>query len=367
MKKILFYIPSFANGGAERVASVLLNYWSALDKYEITVINTLPKENDFFKVNSAIPRSFLKFNYNLTGVKFFLEKFYRIYLLRSFLKSRSEVIIVSFMSSPSILLLISSIGLNKKIVCCEHTNYFLYGNKLTRLIRNILYYFFAKKITLLTDRDIKSYPRFLHSKITVLPNPLGVDGSKYNFRHGKIKNNNMINLLFVGRLVAVKGIDRLCSILNELKDIHNWKLTICGDGVLRSDLEEFVKINKLSNRVFLKGSVKDIEDYYLNADLLVMTSISEGLPMVIAEAMSFGVPVIAFDCPTGPREFISHNINGLLVKDGDINEYIKELKFVINNPEKLAILSERASSSVDSYSLSNIDKIWDCIFVGLNN
>lgn len=367
MKKILFYIPSFANGGAERVASVLLNYWSELDKYEITVINTLPEENDFFEVDSAIARLFLKFNYNLSGVKFFFEKFYRIYLLRKLLKSRDEGNIVSFMSSPSILLLISSIGLKKKIVCCEHTNYFLYGNKFTRQIRNFLYYFFAKRITLLTERDVKNYPKYLHSKITVLPNPLGVDGLKGNFRHSKIKNNNIINLLFVGRLVAIKGIDRLCSILKELKELHNWQLTVCGDGVLRCDLENFIKVNKLSDRVFLKGSVKNIEDYYLNADLLVMTSISEGLPMVIAEAMSFGVPVIAFDCPTGPREFIGHNINGLLVKDGDIDGYIKELKYVINNPENLIILSERASSSVDNYSLSNIDKTWDCIFMDLNN
>lgn len=369
MSKILFYIPSFANGGAERVASVLLNHWCEAEKHEVTIINTLPQDYDFFEVNSSIPRVFLRYNYSLNGIKFFFEKLRRMYLLRKLLRSRKEILIVSFMSSPSILLLISSIGLSKKIICCEHTNYHLYGNKLARQFRNLLYYFLANKITLLTERDVKNYPRYLHSKITILPNPLGVDGlEKLSKNLNKMKDKyNIVKLLFVGRLVAVKGIDRLCSILKELKNMNNWQLTICGDGVLRGELEYFVKMNGLSDRVNFEGSVKNIEDYYLDVDLLIMTSISEGLPMVIAEAMSFGVPVIAFDCPTGPREFINHNVNGLLIKDGDIQKFVEELNSIIKNPQRLLLLSESAKNSVDPYRISNIDKIWGGILSDLDD
>lgn len=358
-KKLIFYIPSFENGGAERVASVLLNYWIENNIFLPLVINTIPEEFDFFEIDSSISRTFLEYDYTKKGtLANITERLKRSLLLRKTLRERSEDLVISFLTTPSLLLLVSSIGLKKKVICCEHSNYYLYGNKYSRAVRNLLYFFLADQITLLTARDIDNYPTYLRKKITVVPNPLGIDGSNYNCTlDSSINKRNVTNLLFVGRLVEVKGIKRLCEILKEIKD-DPWHLTICGDGPLRSYLENFLFKNRLSNKVRLTGSVKNIEKYYCNADLLVMTSLQEGLPMVIAEAMSFNIPVIAFDCPTGPREFISHNINGLLIEDNNYESYVNQLRFLLHNRNELKRLAYNTQKSIDSYRVSNINKTW---------
>lgn len=361
MKKFLFYIPGFGSGGAERVATVLLDYWATNTSYEITVANTLPKKTDFFEIDKSIPREFLDFDYEPRGIPALLERVRRAFLLRKFLKKRDEETVVSFLTTPSMLLLIASVGLGKKVICCEHNNYYAYGNKVTRLFRSLLYYLFAEKVTLLTKRDIQNYPALLRSKLEVLPNPLGVDGFSFpkEATHGE-NNHSITKLLFVGRLTKQKGIDRLCEVLEGIKQ-EAWELRICGDGPLRGQLEQFINSKGLSDKVFLEGAVNNIQDYYLEADLLIMTSFWEGLPMVIAEAMSFGVPVIAFDCPTGPREFIDNDANGILVDDGQIEYYISHLLALLHDKEKIGKLSINTRAKVKRYEASQIARKWDAI------
>lgn len=364
MRNIILYIPSFESGGAERVASVLINFWTEERLYSTTVINTLPKETDFYNLDNSVSRVFLNYNYNRKNkLSSIVEKIRRLYILRKKIKSREEDLIVTFMSSPSLLMLIATIGLDKKIICCEHTNYYRFGNKFTRQLKSLVYYFCAYKLTVLTKRDMKNYPSYLRKKITVLPNPLGVDGYFYQnpyFTQNIIKKK--VQLLFVGRLTRVKGIERLCTVLNGIES-DDWHLTICGDGELKDYLNSQLKVNNLVDKVSVIGAVKNIADYYIQSDLLLMTSLAEGLPMVIAEAMSFGVPVIAFDCPTGPREFITQAVNGILVSDGEIDEYIKELERLILNPILIQKLSESCKNSIKSYQVLNIHKIWEEVFL----
>lgn len=363
MRKILFYIPSFESGGAERVASVMINYWNSKEKYEIEIVNTLPKNKDFFTISPQISRIFLDFNYNKQSFGKIKEKFSRIRKLRKTLSNSNEDFIISFLTTPSILILLASVGLNKRIVCCEHTNYYSYGNKVSRCIRNFLYFLLADKITVLTKRDLSNYPKYLRSKIFILPNPLGVDGFKLSsekiqdFSKNRLANSTT-KFLFVGRLNREKGIERLCSILYQIRH-EDWKLSICGDGPLRKYLEDFIDKNNLFDKVSLKGAVSNIQDYYSKADVLLMTSLWEGLPMVIAEAMSFKLPVIAFDCPTGPRELIKDSQNGILVPDGDIDRYIQELTHLIHAPHKIEFMSRHTRNSVIKYKIEKIDEIWD--------
>src|SRR5699024_3707354 len=108
------------------------------------------------------------------------------------------------------------------------------------------------------------YPFYLRSKTTVLPNPLGIEGFKSK---KNIINYKQIELLFVGRLTKVKGIERLCKIINNTQT-QNWHLTICGDGELKEYVESFVKTNNLTDKVTIMGAVRNIEDFYSTADLL---------------------------------------------------------------------------------------------------
>ncbi|MCK8066923.1 glycosyltransferase family 4 protein [Cobetia sp. 1CM21F] len=354
MKNILFYIPSFAGGGAERVASVMLNHWHNVERYNIKVVNTVDESKDLFKIDPGIARYNLSFNYNVNGFKKILEKCKRFYKLRSSIKNNESEIVITFLTYPSILLLISSIGLNKKVICCEHNNYYAVDKKLIRVLRNILFYFFAHKITVLTHEDIYNYPKLLQGKIIVLPNPLGIDGRVHTLEK---HDDKLVRLLFVGRLTRQKGIDRLCRIIQSL-DSHNWILNVCGDGELRPELESFIKNNNFQSKIFLRGNVENIADFYKSSDLLVMTSYWEGLPMVLAEAMSFGVPAIGFDCPTGPKKFITSYKTGYLVDNGNESHFATKLDEFISNKKVLKSYYTECLLVSSFYSIDNIQKVW---------
>jgi glycosyltransferase involved in cell wall biosynthesis len=104
-------------------------------------------------------------------------------------------------------------------------------------------------------------------------------------------------------------------------------------GLLRQQLSELIKNYNIEDTVTLLGKVKDIDKYYAQSDMLLMTSRYEGLPLVLLEAKSWSLPVIAYDCPTGPREIIENDIDGFLIP---VNN--KEL-FVENEPFYLLMMN----------------------------
>lgn len=361
-KKMLLYIPSFSAGGAERVASVLVNRWAKSDEYDLLVVNTTPKEGDFFVVDGSVKREFLHFDYSKGGLGGISERVRRVLLLRRCLRRNADRVVVSFLAEPSLLVLVAAIGLRNRIICCEHTNYFGLTGGFRRFLRNVLYWWVADGVTVLTERDIQNYPSTIRKKISVLENPIGVE-PEYEVDLSMAPSGGDVRLLFVGRLVQSKGIDRLCQVISRLKS-DNWTLDVCGDGVWRSYLKRFVDENGLQHKIFLHGNVARMERFYERSDVLLMTSYWEGLPMVIPEAMAFGVPVVAFDCPTGPRELIKSEANGFLVKDGDIPEFVERLDEIICCFARRLELSRNAVQSVDRLRIANVLKNWNGLLSG---
>ncbi len=367
MKEILFYIPNFSTGGAERVASVLLEYWGKTGQLKVKVVNAAPPETDFYNINGHFERVFLDYDYSEKSLLGSLvENYRRLKKLRRVLKEYQGDTIVSFMVGPSLLLLSAALGTRKKIICCEHSNYYNLTSLFQRTLRLVLYATRANLVTVLTDRDIESFPFYLRKKLCVLANPLGT--SDKNRSIGRTPRREVekekVTLLFVGSLKHEKGIDRLCEVINKI-DHPNWILHVCGDGPHREILQTFVNQKGYQNNVFLHGKILDIEDFYMTSDILMVTSRSEGLPMVIAEAMSFYLPVIAFDCPTGPREFLTNNRNGILVADGDIETYGRELNALMSNPKEGRRLGEAAKKESEKYHVENIAGAWDEILTSV--
>lgn len=132
-------------------------------------------------------------------------------------------------------------------------------------------------------------------------------------------------LLFVGHLIPRKGLDRLLWALQKpLHDHPDWRLVFVGGGEKgHTDwgyldyLATLLKLLGLEGRVMLYPATKCVEEWYQRASIYVMGSRQEGLPMVLIEAKSFGLPIVSFDCPTGPREIVRHDIDGFLIQDDD--------------------------------------------------
>ncbi|PAF51874.1 hypothetical protein BKH43_01175 [Helicobacter sp. 13S00401-1] len=129
------------------------------------------------------------------------------------------------------------------------------------------------------------------------------------------------NLIFVGRLTQQKGILRLLEAFSKTK--QGFHLTLVGDGEQKEELQNFITQNSLNASI--TGYTQNTGYYYKNSSIFVMTSFFEGLPMVLLEALSYGLPIIAYDVPTGPRDCIEDSKNGFLIKNGDEASLIKAI------------------------------------------
>ena len=151
------------------------------------------------------------------------------------------------------------------------------------------------------------------------------------------------------------------------KKYPDWTLEIYGEGTEREKLEK--KINKLGleNSFLLKGVEKNIQNKYLESSIYVMSSRFEGMPMVLLEAMSCGLPVISFDCPCGPRDMIKYNENGFLIEFGNIKEMANKIEELIANEEKRKLFGKNARKSIQKYSKDKIMEEWIKLFENIKN
>ena len=154
-------------------------------------------------------------------------------------------------------------------------------------------------------------------------------------------------LVSVGRLSPEKGYLDLLKIYSQLvKDYPDWKLDIIGDGEERSKLEKFIEIHDLKDKVTLHGfQGKEYIDKILNkSSIYLMTSYTESFGIVLIEAMSHGVPCVAFDSAEGAREIIQSGNNGYLVKNRNFDAYKLKVKSLIEKKESNVYLINRWTS-----------------------
>jgi len=354
--KITIFIPSLGSGGAERVAVVLANQW-VKQGYSVTFL--LAKHSKaFYPISSEIKIETLNFDYSAKGVEKLTEYIGRINKLRKYFTKSDCDYFISFNRESNMRAgLASFFASPKNLIFCEHNNYFSMKSKLKRFFRNAIYSLTNSKITVLTQEDISNYPKHLKEKLLVMPNPLGLEPE---LAANKMKSTSDVKFLAVGRLTEQKGFDRLVLIAKELLKAKEsgWTIDICGDGVDKSLLNKMIIENNLSNHVKLCGNIENISQKYQESDVFLMTSRWEGLPMVLGEALAYSLPVVAYDCVTGPSVFISHTNNGFLIEEGDDKLFVDYLLSILNNPNQLVSLSDNARISSEKYKVVNITAIW---------
>ena len=170
-------------------------------------------------------------------------------------------------------------------------------------------------------------------------------------------------ILAVGRLAAVKGYSRLLSAFHRVAlRFPDWSLTILGEGPERRALEQQVRELDLEGRVSMPGNVNSPSDWMAEADFLVMSSHHEGFPCVLGEAMACGLPVISFDCDSGPRDIIRHEVDGLLVTPDDISGLAAAMERLMSDEGARARMASRATEIRDRYGLEIILNQWDELF-----
>lgn len=158
----------------------------------------------------------------------------------------------------------------------------------------------------------------------------------YNYpiitENDKTNNLDFEYIIAVGRLEKIKQFDKLINSYNASKlPKANIKLLIFGEGSQRQYLEHVINEKALESKVILKGFNGHINNFIKESKALVMTSESEGFPMVLIEALSLKTPVVSFNCKSGPSEIIQNEVNGLLVKNQDTLEMTKALNRLLDD------------------------------------
>lgn len=166
-------------------------------------------------------------------------------------------------------------------------------------------------------------------------------------------------VIAAGRLTAQKGFERLVDAWTPLATSHpDWQLRIYGDGQRWDDLNAQVAEAGVGDRILMGGVTDQLEAELANSSIYAMSSRYEGLPMVLLEALSKGVPPVSFDCPEGPRQLISDGVNGLLVPEGDVPALTAGLRRLMDDPDLRRRLGARALETARDYEAPAVTDRW---------
>lgn len=252
-------------------------------------------------------------------------------------------------------ILLSKYGNNYSIKIAQEHHYHNNDQKYINVLKykyNNIDYLFA-----LTKTLEKDYKNFLkrnnnHTKVVLVPNMLYELPSK----ESKLKDKNIIT---VSRLDAGKKNDDIIRVFSKLKE-KDWKLYIIGDGNEFNSLKKLIEELELTDRVILTGykNKEEIEKYMLKSSLFLMASVSEGLPMVLLEAMSYGIPCIAYHTDSGTDDIIKNNINGYIIKERNEKEYINKIEKIIRDEKLRTKLGKEAKNTANEFSKEKITEKW---------
>ena len=365
--KILYLFRSLAMyGGIERILVDKMNYLSSVYGYSVWMITT-------DQSNHVIPYNlhegvnvedlgicfYRKYNYNVIQriwVSNMMKRQYRDRLRKRILVINPDVIVcttaddINSIASVkgTIPLVVESHSIFSRTI--EYGNYWL--------LKKYRKYMFLKSlshvdcIVALTETDADEW-RKVHPKVIVIPNFLFIADNERSLLNKK-------SAIFVGRLDYQKDpltVIRIWSKIRQHK--KEWVLHIYGEG----DLEDEVKrsAEEIGGIVVHKPTDK-IWKCYAECSMLLSTSLFEPFGLVLIEAMSCGLPVVAFDCPYGPSAIISDGINGYLISKYDIDGYVDKVSILMEAIDKRLKMGEAGRNSICRYSPSSIMPQWKSLF-----
>jgi glycosyltransferase involved in cell wall biosynthesis len=163
----------------------------------------------------------------------------------------------------------------------------------------------------------------------------------------------------LGSLRHVKGFDRLIEAFGKLSaEYPDWDLVIYGEGPCRAELEEQIQKLRIADRVRLPGVTRESHARLCEADLFVLCSRSEGFPNALAEAMACGLPVVSFDCISGPRELIRDGVDGILVPADDVVRLKESMDRLMADPVARERLARKAPEVTERFSPEKVFGKW---------
>lgn len=378
-QKVAFVVDKIDMGGLQRVNSVIVNELS--NKHKEVYLYSLQKFSPVFEIHKNVHVYYGEKNklehlfvFGLKGLRkslkyaikknFFLSEKYQIMKLNEFLNENNIDTVI--LNSPAIMFAsnLRENNPNLNIFLWIHNSADVYFNNYFKdskkeLIRNIQV---ADSIIALTRKDELQFLKF-NPNVELIHNPVTIEN---NGEKSKL-NNKIISV--VGRLdIEHKGLDFLIPLSCKLKD--GWIIEIIGDGNrgTKEKLKKMIKEANVEEKLVFRGSLhgKNLKEQYIHSSIYLMTSRWEGFPLVLAEAMTFGLPVIAFE-QSGSAEVLNNGEYGILVENGNVKELVNQLNLLCTNRSLRKKYQDLSLERVKSFNLPTITEQWENIIYRKKN
>jgi glycosyltransferase involved in cell wall biosynthesis len=215
-------------------------------------------------------------------------------------------------------------------------------------------------VVTLTPTDRAGYQEVLRgTPVVCIPNAVHTVDRKLSVQDSKI-------VVAAGRLVRQKGFDMLIKAFEQVVREHpDWRLQIYGTGPKKDALAARITEHRLDEHVRLMGRSEQLHEDLAQSAMYVLSSRFEGLPMVMIEAMSHALPIVAFDCPTGPRDVLTDEVDGLLVPPRDTDAIAEAMNRLIKDRDLRVRLGAAAVRTAERFDPEAVMPLWDKLFTDL--
>jgi glycosyltransferase involved in cell wall biosynthesis len=354
---ICFAMHALKVGGMEREVAELANHYAEQNNLEVHIVLYGKERSIFYQLNEKITVHHPQFLFN--------EKYRLLSTLKTFYYLRQKLLqlnpdaVVSFGEYWNSFVLIATRFTALKVYVSDRCQPDKSLGRVHDFLRARLYPHSAGVIAQTERAKAVFKGLYHHSNIQVIGNAIReINGN------GESERENIV--LSVGRLISTKHFDQLIQLFARL-NLPDWKLVIVGGDAIKQ--QNFKKLNQLivdlgmTGRIELAGTQKDIDRYYLKSKIFAFMSSSEGFPNVVGEALSAGVPVVAYDCSAGPSDLIIDGKNGFLIPLFDERVFEEALKKMIQDEGLRTTMGMEAKERIKQFSIEVIaSKVRNMIF-----
>jgi len=362
-KTVLFVLDNLGGGGAERVVQHLIK---GLDNFQPAILLINQHGNYMSHLPEGIKVHTIKASrarYSLPGVAWQIRKIHPnvVFSTKPFV-DQVVLMAIKLLRDPPFIVLRSPNFPSKSLSTCLWPVRALAGWS----------YRSADTIISLTDamkKDMVEFFGVAGKKVEVINNPVDIDFVQ-GMAKEELDNHRLLSqqqktppiIIGMGAMEEQKGFTDLLEAFAVLREKVNSKLVLLGQGEKLSDLRALTRKLNVAEDVYFEGFVPNPYKYLAKADLFVLSSLWEGFPNALVEAMTCGTPVVATKCPSGPEEIIDDEENGLLVPVGDRQRMVKAMERILKNPNLAEKLATGAQRRVQDFRLKKVVGEYEQVF-----
>lgn len=359
----------YLHGGIEKVMAEKANYFSDVMGYEVFILTTEQKSKPAcYRLSEKVKQIDIGVNYSRAKSYFHPANLGKIpkhyFSSRKAIKNIAPDVIISCNYAFDFYWLPFVFKKTPKLKEFHSSRYFEHQARqksgffksLKRRINDFIESKFTRLILL--NPDEKAFYR--SRNLEVIPNPIRISD-----KQAKLENKRVIA---AGRIAPVKGFDTLIDAWKLFSEkMPDWRLAIFGDGesdYIRSLKSQIERLN-LQNAVSICAAVPNLQHEMLESSIYAMASHTECYPMVLLEAASVGLPVVSFDCPTGPRHIVKDNVSGFLVNDQDKKAFAEKMISLAEDEAFRQKTGKRSKEVAREFSSETVMQKWVSLFDNL--